>query len=158
MFRACCSREIGSLSHAGMGRPITSTWSASSSMTMRPFSDHEYHFGIADSRTRNLPAASPAVISPASPVWWRAIPSMYRMASGSSGSPFPFRRIFAPRMSRWKLPFRSNVTLSFFPAKRIQPVTLPGVVLSSSPSNQILCWSPCHDYTSSFVPCVARLA
>ena len=33
MFRDCCSREIGSLSQAGIGRPITLTQSASGSTT-----------------------------------------------------------------------------------------------------------------------------
>jgi hypothetical protein len=37
-------------------------------------------------------------------------------------------------MSLWKSPSKSKVTLSFIPANRIHPVTLPKWVLSNSPS------------------------
>lgn len=42
MFLSCSSRLIGSDSMKGMGRPMTSTWSVSSSTTTLPFSS-PYH-------------------------------------------------------------------------------------------------------------------
>ena len=67
--------------------------------------------------------------------WSVEKPSMYLAASSAStDSPSPRIRTLAPRISRWKLPSKSNVTSVSIPANFIQPVTLFGAVLSSTPS------------------------